>query len=73
VRIREACPRLLDVHASIRIGGDDAEIPVYVPRDLDEQLRTAVAAASAHGGLVLLVGGSSVGKTRALFIDSMNC
>jgi hypothetical protein len=66
VRVREARPRLLGVHAAIRVGHDDDELPPYVPRDLDPHLRGAVAAASAHGGFVLLVGGSSVGKTRAL-------
>jgi hypothetical protein len=41
----------LAVHAAIRV--DDAqdglpELPVYVPRDLDADLRTAVAAAADH-------------------------
>jgi hypothetical protein len=38
-----------------------------VPRDLDADLRTAITAAANDGGFVLLVGGSSVGKTRALY------
>jgi thioredoxin-like negative regulator of GroEL len=44
-----------------------ADLPVYVPRDLDADLRTAITVAAEQGGLVLLVGGSSVGKTRAMF------
>ena len=45
----------------------DEVLPEYVPRDADDGehgLRAAVAAAAERGGFVLLVGGSSVGKTR---------
>src|SRR6266545_6840165 len=66
VRVREARPRLLGVHAAIQVDQDSGELPAYVPRDLDADLRTAITA-SERGGFVLLVGGSSVGKTRALF------
>ena len=41
--------------------------PEYVPRDVDAAefgVRAKVAAAAERGGFVLLVGGSSVGKTR---------
>jgi hypothetical protein len=67
VRVRDGRPRLLGVHASIRVDGSVGELPAYVPRDLDADLRTAIIGAAEHGGFVLLVGGSSVGKTRALF------
>ncbi|MGI5243386.1 hypothetical protein [Dactylosporangium sp. CA-139066] len=67
VRVRDARPRLLGVHAAIQVEGAHGELPPYVPRDLDADLRTAITAAAASGGLVLMVGGSSVGKTRALF------
>lgn len=66
VRVRQARPRLLGVHAAIRVAGADSELPPYVPRDVDADLRMAVTAAAASGGFVLLIGGSSVGKTRAL-------
>lgn len=66
VRVREARARLLGVHAAIRVEGSSRDLPVYVPRDLDADVRTAVAAAADDGGLVLMVGGSSVGKTRTL-------
>jgi tetratricopeptide (TPR) repeat protein len=66
-RVREARPRLLGVHASIQVDPAVTDLPTYVPRDLDADLRTAIAVAAEHGGLVLLVGGSSAGKTRALF------
>ncbi|MFB9178644.1 tetratricopeptide repeat protein [Dactylosporangium sucinum] len=67
VRVREARPRLLGVHAAIQIPGAAGELPPYVPRDLDADLRTALTAAAAQGGFVLLIGGSSVGKTRAVY------
>ncbi|MFF5077942.1 tetratricopeptide repeat protein [Actinoplanes sp. NPDC000266] len=67
VRVRQARPRLLGVHAAIRIPGASSELPPYVPRDLDLGLRAALAAAATQGGFVLLLGGSSVGKTRALY------
>jgi hypothetical protein len=66
VRVRDARPRLLGVHAAIRVPGATGELPPYVPRDLDADLRAAVTAAAAGGGFVLLLGSSSVGKTRAL-------
>ncbi len=67
VRVRDAQPRLLGVHAAIRVAEHATELPPYVERDFDPALRAAVTAASARSGLVLLVGGSSAGKTRSLF------
>ena len=68
VRVSEADPRLLGVHAAIRVPGVSDEFPPeYVPRDLDAAesgVRAEVDAAAKRGGFVLLVGGSSVGKTR---------
>ncbi|GAA2916155.1 hypothetical protein [Actinoplanes cyaneus] len=68
-RVREADPRMLGVHASIQVEPGADSMPPYVPRDLDAELRTAITAAAGAGagGMVLLSGGSSVGKTRALF------
>jgi hypothetical protein len=67
VRVRQARSRLLGVHAAIRVDDGADEMPMYVPRDLDPGLRAAICAAGGHGGFVLLVGGSSVGKSRTLF------
>ena len=68
VRAGEADPRRLGVHAAISVPGVPEEIPPeYVTRDLDNAefgVRAKVAAAAQRGGFVLLVGGSSVGKTR---------
>ena len=69
VRVSEADPRRLGVHAAISVPGvPDDVLPAYVPRDVDAAesgVRARVAAAAERSGLVLLVGGSSVGKTRS--------
>jgi hypothetical protein len=68
VRVSDAEPRRLGVHAAISVAGVPDELPPeYVPRDVDAAefgVRARVAAAAERGGFVLLVGGSSVGKTR---------
>jgi hypothetical protein len=65
VRVSEADPRRLGVHAAISMPGvPDETLPEYVPRDADVSVRAGVEAAAQRGGFVLLVGGSSVGKTR---------
>ncbi|MGW7469922.1 tetratricopeptide repeat protein [Streptomyces xantholiticus] len=67
VRVRLARPRLLGVHAAIQVPGATKDMPAYVPRDFDADLNVALTAAAAKGGFILLLGGSSVGKTRALY------
>ena len=71
VRVSEADPRRLGVHAAISVPGVPEEIPPeYVLRDADGAefgVRAKVASAAERGGFVLLVGGSSVGKTRSAF------
>jgi hypothetical protein len=68
VGVGEADPRRLGVHAAISVPEvPDEVLPEYVPRDTDDAghgVRAKVAAAAERGGFVLLVGGSSVGKTR---------
>ena len=68
VRAGEADPRWLGVHAAISVPGVPEKVPPeYVLRDVDAAefgVRAKVAAAAQRGGFVLLVGGSSVGKTR---------
>jgi hypothetical protein len=68
VPVSEADLRRLGVHAAISVPGVLDEVPPeYVLRDIDNSehgVRAKVAAASRRGGFVLLVGGSSVGKTR---------
>ena len=68
VRADEADPRRLGVHSAISVpGAPDEAPPGYVLRDVDvdeQGVRAKVAGAAERGGFVLLVGGSSVGKTR---------
>ena len=68
VRVSEADPRRLGVHAAISVSGVPGDVPPeYVPRDVDAAehgVRAKVTASAERGGFVLLVGGSSVGKTR---------
>jgi hypothetical protein len=69
--VSEADPRRLGVHAAISVLGLSDEVPPeYVPRDADGGefgVWAKVTAAAERGGFVLLVGGSSVGKTRSAF------
>ena len=69
VPVNEADPRRLGVHAAISVPGIPDEVPPeYVPRDADAAesgVRARVLAAAERGGFVVLVGGSSVGKTRS--------
>jgi len=69
VRVADADPLQLGVHAAISVPGMLDEVPPeYVLRDVDAAefgLRERVADAARRGGFVLLVGGSSVGKTRS--------
>ena len=71
VWVSETDPRRLGVHAAISVPGVSDEIPPEsVLRDTDDGefgVRAKVAAAARRGGFVLLVGGSSVGKTRCAF------
>jgi TPR repeat protein len=73
----DACdPRRLGVHASITppARGETAargrrlpELPRYVPRDVDDEVREAVVEAAGRGGLMVVVGSSSTGKTRTVY------
>jgi tetratricopeptide (TPR) repeat protein len=66
VRVRDAKPRQLGVHAAIQVEGIAGELPVYVPRDIDVKLRAVLATGGQRGCFVLLIGSSSVGKTRTM-------
>ena len=69
--VSEVDPRRLGVHAAISVPEvPDEVLPEYVPRDTDAAVhgvRAKAAAAADRGGFVLLIGGSSVGKTRCAF------
>lgn len=72
VRVRDAEPRQLGVHAAIQVVSAPGKMPVYVPRDIDVRLRTELDAGIRRGCFVLLVGGSSVGKTRTMYEAVLN-
>ena len=59
------------MHAAISVSGVPDDVPPeYVLRDADAAefgVRARVGAAARRGGFVLLVGGSSAGKTRCAF------
>ncbi|MGW4466368.1 hypothetical protein [Micromonospora sp. NPDC004704] len=67
-RVRDARPYLLGVHRAIEVPGAEGDLPGYVVRDLDARLRVSIRASSTGAGrFALLVGSSSVGKTRSAF------
>ena len=69
----ECRPSWVGVHASAARAkptiADDGwgDLPEYIERDHDEELRRRLQAAAATGGFLILVGDSSVGKTRSLY------
>ncbi|MGW7674461.1 tetratricopeptide repeat protein, partial [Streptomyces sp. NPDC054775] len=71
--VREVVDRaLLGIHPAIPLPSSDApglsaELPTYVPRDVDADLHTALRMASISGGFVLLVGPAASGKTRCAY------
>jgi hypothetical protein len=72
-RVDQVSDRLiLDVHPAIPLpvhapADLSDEYPVYVPRDIDADLRTWIRSRVAVGGLVLLVGPAAAGKSRSLY------
>ncbi|MBL7487600.1 hypothetical protein I6A62_05795 [Frankia sp. AgW1.1] len=70
-RVEDTDPIRLGVHRPIRVAGvADDVLPAYVERDVDRSadgVRAKLAAAAERGGFVMLVGDSSVGKTRTAF------
>lgn len=55
-----------EVHPSVSVPGIAGQMPLYVRRAHDTAVRQVVEqAASGSSGMVVLVGGSSTGKTRA--------
>ncbi|MEV5556301.1 HD-GYP domain-containing protein [Nonomuraea wenchangensis] len=70
IRVTQADPRLLGVHAAIDAPGATGNLPAYILRDTDTAprgVRDLLAKASDRGGMVLLVGESSVGKSRCAY------
>ncbi len=63
-----ASPLELGIHSAIVTPDTSDDLPAYVRRDFDFQLRNALAVNELNRGIfVVLVGGSSTGKTRSLY------
>ncbi|MGW3032824.1 tetratricopeptide repeat protein [Streptomyces sp. NPDC001178] len=65
-RVRNADPILLGMRQA-RKSAEHGPLPPYVERDADREIDTALEAAALTGGLVLIRGDSTAGKTRAAF------
>ncbi|WYB29909.1 hypothetical protein V6574_07010 [Streptomyces sp. SM1P] len=61
-----ADPLELMVHRA-RTDDEGNAVPPYIPRDIDPPVRDAVHRAGESGGVVLLVGDSTAGKTRCAY------
>jgi TPR repeat protein len=75
-RVSTCDPYRLGVHPSITAPAPGrpetpgqllSELPRYVPRDIDNEVRHAIDESATRGGLVVLLGGSSTGKTRTAY------
>ena len=72
-RVEEAADRgRLNIHQAIPLPGGageglSEELPQYVTRDIDADLRNFLTARSVTGGFALLVGPTAAGKTRTAY------
>lgn len=66
-RFDEVSPRELGIHAAITAEDSFGDLPEYVGRDFDDELRKHISAGIERGCFVLLLGRSSSGKTRSLY------
>ncbi len=67
IRVRQSVPRRLGVHSSIDVPGATGDLPAYIERDIDTDVRALIRTAARQGGMILLVGSSSAGKTRSAY------
>ena len=63
--VRESDPLELGVHRAAMLNGN--AIPAYVPRDVDDELTQKLTLLSQRGGLLIIVGDSTAGKSRAAY------
>ena len=63
--VRESDPLELGVHRAPISDGN--AVPRYVQRDIDEELRRQMKGAAEQGGMVLIIGDSTAGKSRAAY------
>jgi hypothetical protein len=63
ILVRDCQPSDVRVHATVN---SDAGLPPYVERDHDALLRIRFQEAARSAGFILVIGGSSTGKSRSL-------
>ncbi|MEU4338304.1 tetratricopeptide repeat protein [Micromonospora lupini] len=63
--VREADPLEIGVHRAPMAKGN--AVPPYVSRDVDIEIISRVDSAIKHGGIVLIVGDSTAGKSRSAY------
>jgi hypothetical protein len=66
-RFDEASSRELGVHPAISAADATDDMPSYVQRDFDGRLQDMLTRGVDRGCFVILMGGSSCGKTRSLY------
>ena len=72
-KVKDWDPFQLKVHRSIASPHCQAasttlpDMPTYIRRDIDQDIRERIWAASQNGGIILLIGSSCTGKTRSLY------
>ncbi|MFF4835183.1 hypothetical protein [Streptomyces sp. NPDC001315] len=66
-RVTEWNARMLGVKPAIEAQGARGDLPLYVPRDHDRELRRAVREMATTGGLIVLLGEPSTGKSRSAY------
>jgi Tetratricopeptide repeat len=72
IRVSDSADRItLNIHPALPLPRDapsglSDEFPLYVPRDIDADVRTWIRTRARGGCLVLLVGAAAAGKTRLL-------
>ncbi|WP_175439156.1 hypothetical protein [Streptomyces vilmorinianum] len=64
-RVEDWNPRHLGVKPAVEVPGAPGDLPLYIPRDHDHVLRRALRETRAAGGMLLLVGEPSTGKSRS--------
>jgi uncharacterized protein len=66
-RAADADPLVFGVHRARFLLHSGKSLPPYVRRDIDGDLHERLSTAAERGGLILLIGDSTAGKTRTAF------
>lgn len=66
-RVAEWSAQMLGVKPAIEAQGAPGDLPLYIPRDHDRELRRVVREMATTGGLIVLLGEPSTGKSRSAY------